>query len=317
MILLGRCSQLTGEIIKPVVHKTKGIDMLYKLLSKLFIVEDDSWFVGDDQKTYSDLLDIALRTDDEEMRTASLIRIRSMAFDYIRNSNPLGYMLIAHWNALQKQTDNALSNYLRAANAGIPKATKIIDDYKLTTESNAGSCILLAEACFLNGNDQEGIRYLGKCNELGCKGVENVLQIHSKGSFRSMNSFEEIRQHVGDFKWRLSEKITLDYGKLDERHQEKTIHFCCGFAIAKGALAAASRDVHTVSISHSYITSVTRRSFTSPSIIFGFSIVAIRRSELSRQIKTRSGSPICVSSGTSFIGRRTRSSAAVSSLSAR
>ena len=91
MILLGRCSQLTGEIIKPVVHKTKGIDMLYKLLSKLFIVEDDSWFVGDDQKTYSDLLDIALRTDDEEMRTASLIRIRSMAFDYIRNSNPLGY----------------------------------------------------------------------------------------------------------------------------------------------------------------------------------------------------------------------------------
>jgi len=227
--------------------------MIRKLIDKMFIVEDDYSFAENELEVYLGLLDTAIYTADREQRIAALIRIRKMAFDYINNDNPLGYMLIADWNTLQKQTDNALVNYLRAANAGIPQAIKKIDDYKLTAESSAGSCILLAEAFFLNGNELEGIHYLKRCVELGCSSAESMLQLQSKGCMRRMTSFDKIKMYISDFRWRLSEGISLDYGELDELHQEKTVNFCYGFAIAKGALTTVNRDEHIVSISHSYM----------------------------------------------------------------
>ena len=83
--------------------------MIGRILNKAFIVEDDNWFKGDDLKTYSVLLDVAIDTVDKDQRVAALTRIRKMAFDYIDAGNMLGYQLIADWNVLQYQTDNALT----------------------------------------------------------------------------------------------------------------------------------------------------------------------------------------------------------------
>ena len=227
--------------------------MIHKLLRKLFIVEDDTWFSEGDLEIYSGLIDIAMYTDDRGHRQEALTHIRRMAFDYINKGKPLGYMIIADWNALQLQSDNALVNYLRAANAGIPQALKKIDEYKLNATSNAGSCILLAEAYFLNGDDQEGVAYLKRCIDLGCTSAESVLELHKKGTERMMTSFYEIHSYISDFQWRLSESISLNYGELDDLHQEKTRNFCRGFTIARGAKTTVDMDRHTVTIAHSYM----------------------------------------------------------------
>lgn len=155
--------------------------MIGRILNKAFIVEDDNWFKGDDLKTYSVLLDVAIDTVDKDQRVAALTRIRKMAFDYIDAGNMLGYQLIADWNVLQYQTDNALTYYMKS---GLPATMEKIEKYKVKAESSAGSCILLGEAYFLNGNDSEGIRYLKKCKELGCSGAEGALRLHSKGPVR-------------------------------------------------------------------------------------------------------------------------------------
>ena len=235
------------------LQRLRGTGMIHKLLRKLFIVEDDTWFSAGDLEIYSGLIDIALYTDDRDHRQEALTHIRSMACSYINKGNPLGYMLIADWNVLQLQSDNALVNYLRAANAGIPQAQKKIYDYKLNADSNAGSCILLAEAYFLNGNDQEGISYLKRCIDLGCTSAESVLELHKNGTERMMTSFYEIHSYISDFQWRLSESISLNYGDLDDLHQEKTRNFCRGFTIARGAMTTVDMDRHTVTIAHSYM----------------------------------------------------------------
>jgi len=235
------------------LQRLRGTGMIHKLLRKLFIVEDDTWFSASDLEVYSGLIDIAMYTDDRDHSQEALTHIRSMACSYINKGNPLGYMLIADWNVLQLQSDNALVNYLRAANAGIPQAQKKIYDYKLNADSNAGSCILLAEAYFLNGNDQEGISYLKRCIDLGCTSAESVLELHKNGTERMMTSFYEIHSYISDFQWRLSESISLNYGDLDDLHQEKTRNFCRGFTIARGAMTTVDMDRHTVTIAHSYM----------------------------------------------------------------
>ena len=227
--------------------------MIHKLLRKLFIVEDDTWFSASDLEVYSGLIDIAMYTDDRDHRQEALTHIRSMACSYINKGNPLGYMLIADWNVLQLQSDNALVNYLRAANAGIPQAQKKIDDYKLNADSNASSCILLAEAYFLNGDDKEGTAYLKRCIDLGCTSAEGALELHKKGSERNMASFSEVHSFINNFQWRLSESISLNYGELDDLYQEKTRNFCRGFTIARGAMTTVDMDRHTVTIAHSYM----------------------------------------------------------------
>lgn len=227
--------------------------MINKLLRKLFIVEDDTWFSGGDLEIYSGLLDIALYTDDRNQRKEALVHIRRMALDYINKGNPLGYMLIADWYVLQMQSDNALVNYLRAANAGVPQAAKKIDEYKLKAGSNAGSCILLAEAYFLNGNDKDGRAYLKRCIDLGCTSAEGALALHKKGAERMMASFSEIHSYIGDFQWRLSESLSLNYGGLEDRYQEKTRNFCRGFTVAKGAKTTLDMDGQTITIAHSYM----------------------------------------------------------------
>ena len=227
--------------------------MIHKLLGKLFIVEDDTWFSEGDLEIYSGLIDLAMYTDDRDHRQEALTHIRRMAFDYINKGNPLGYMLIADWNVLQMQSDNALVNYLRAANAGVLQAAKKVDEYKLNADSNAGSCILLAEAYFLNGNEQEGTSYLKRCIDLGCTSAESVLELHKKGTERMMTSFYEIHAYISDFQWRLSESISLNYGGLDDLHQQKTRNFCRGFTIARGAMTTVDMDGHTVTIAHSYM----------------------------------------------------------------
>ena len=40
--------------------------MIGRILNKAFIVEDDNWFKGDDLKTYSVLLDVAIDTVDKD-----------------------------------------------------------------------------------------------------------------------------------------------------------------------------------------------------------------------------------------------------------
>ena len=229
--------------------------MIQRLFSVFSVTGDDpnNKFNGNDHDHYSELLDIAIETDDKDQRADSLKQIRKMGCNYISAGNDLGYMMIGDWNILQNQMDNALTNYLKAADAGNAKAAKIIEDYKKTTESNIGSCILLAEAYFINGYENEGINYLNKCVENGLEGSKYALHLQKKGPMRVLKSFKEMHSCLDEFRWRVSPNLIMDTSNLEDEKQKKVNDFARGFANAKGILITINEEDHIVELSHSYM----------------------------------------------------------------
>lgn len=206
--------------------------MIKEFLNLAFTVGDESDKYNERLiHNYIQLLEIAEQTND----TALYKETRLIANEYLTMQNPLGYLMLAEWFLSQKDVDNSLMYHMLASQNGIGISTVIVKDFLKKAKTDSSYALLLAESCFMIGQDDKGMRLLKRCAKMGSETANLGISIRKAGNVKRIHSFEEVGTVVDSFTTRLFCNYVFDYSALEYKHHNKVLDFCKGYAFAKGA----------------------------------------------------------------------------------
>ena len=242
-----RCSWCRNESIT-----TKVSEMINDFVKKLLVIEDEESEKENLRKMDSvrELFDIARNTDDPVLHRRIISGVREVADSFLKDNDPIGYWILSHWYGFCGDYSNALvCNYI-ASKMGVSDSIVEIKKLEHEAEKNEYVSLALAETCFMSGADEEGMKWLKKTIDHGCKAGRLGLSLREKGNVVKIDAPQELPAVVSRLKLRLFSHVMVDYKKMDEDYYQKAVSFCKGVAFASGTEIRIDESEKKIWLSH-------------------------------------------------------------------